>query len=78
MASTEVTRLLAAGLLSLACWAAPGSELLSLEDAVRLAIDHNRSIEQAALGAKSADEAIAAARTQRLRISSSPARPECC
>ena len=44
------------------------SDLLTLEDAMRLALDHNRSIERAALGARSAEDSITAAKTQRLPV----------
>src|SRR5262245_52695330 len=54
---------LLAGLFALA--SAQG-QVLTLDDAVRLALDHNRPVEQASLAAKSAAEGIAAARTQRL------------
>ncbi|MDX2154321.1 MAG: TolC family protein [Bryobacteraceae bacterium] len=40
--------------------------MLTLEDAVNLALAHNRSIEQASLSAAGTADAIAAARTQRL------------
>jgi len=74
MARREVSRnhklKLVAGVLSLACWAAPRlaaqSEVLTLDEAVRLAVAHNRSIEQASLSATSTDDAIVAAKTQRL------------
>ncbi|HZO51690.1 MAG TPA: TolC family protein [Bryobacteraceae bacterium] len=42
------------------------SELLTLDEAVRLAVDHNRTIQQTALSAKESDDVIAAAKTQRL------------
>jgi outer membrane protein TolC len=42
------------------------SEMLTLDDAVRLAVEHNRNIQQASLSAKGMDDAIAAAKTQRL------------
>jgi outer membrane protein TolC len=52
------------------CWAAPRlagqSELLTLADAIRLALEHNRSIEQATLSTKGIDDSITAAKTQRL------------
>jgi outer membrane protein len=42
------------------------SGILTLEDAVNLALEHNRSIQQAALSASGVDDALKAARTQRL------------
>ena len=55
---------------SVVCGWAPSlaaqSGLLTLEEAVRVALAHNRSIEQASLSAGGLDDALAAARTQRL------------
>jgi len=69
-ASRHRSSTLAIAVLTGACLASPRlaaqSELLSLDDAVRLALDHNRSIEQASLSVKAADDAIAAVKTQRL------------
>lgn len=42
------------------------SQLLTLDDAVRMALEQNRSIQQAAIAANAGDDAIRAARTQRL------------
>src|SRR5689334_9797454 len=42
------------------------SAVLTLDDAVSMALQHNRSIEQAALSASGLDDAVAGARTQRL------------
>jgi outer membrane protein TolC len=42
------------------------SELLTLDDAVRMALDHNRAIERASLSGNRIDDEIAAAKTRRL------------
>lgn len=61
---------LAAGLLGFVCWPVSGlqaqSGVLTLENAVNLALAHNRSIEQAGLSAAGAGDAIAAGKAQRL------------
>ncbi len=59
-----------AGLICFTCWTGPGfaaplSETLTLEEAVSLALNHNRSIEQAQLAASEYDLEIAAAKTRR-------------
>lgn len=61
---------LAAVMIAAACCAAPAlhaqSEVLTLDEAVRLALNHNRTIEQSELVARESDDEIAAAKTQRL------------
>jgi outer membrane protein TolC len=46
--------------------AAAEPEVLTLDEAIRLAMEHNRSIEQASLNASGVADALKAARTQRL------------
>ncbi len=56
-------------MLFVSFWAAgflPAQSELTLDRAVRLALDHNRSIEQASLNSSGTADAIAAAKTQRL------------
>lgn len=53
-------------LVSLAYPLAAQTELLTLEEAVRLALANNRSVEQASLSAKQSEDAISIAKTQRL------------
>jgi outer membrane protein TolC len=58
----------AAAAILLSCsfgWAAE-PEVLSLDDAVRLALDHNRAVAKSALSANALDAQIAAAKTYRL------------
>jgi outer membrane protein TolC len=61
---------LAAWALSIAFCVTPRlagqSGLLTLDDAVRIALEHNRSVERASLNTKAIDDGIAAAKTKRL------------
>jgi hypothetical protein len=81
MARRRQTSALAIGTLTLfsaTLELAAQSDVLTLDDAVRLALDHNRSVEQAMLSAQGLEHAITAARTQRHRSSSSLPRPVFC
>jgi outer membrane protein TolC len=57
-------------ILFFACWLTPAiaaqSDVLTLDDAIRLALDQNRSVGQANLSATGIDHEIAAAKTRRL------------
>jgi outer membrane protein TolC/phosphohistidine swiveling domain-containing protein len=66
MRNKSFTTILTIPLLAGALFGQSASSLLTLDDSLRLALDHNRSIEQKNLSAKAGDDAIAAAKTQRL------------
>lgn len=58
--------ILAAALVGLALPVAAQPGLLTLDDAVRMAVEHNRSIQQAAISLSGINDSIEAAKTQRL------------